>query len=864
MLDKEIIVSETIGLARTGEMVRVGVPCAKGELAGPEGLLIAAPDGRLQPVQTTVLKRWIDGSVQWLIADFAASVTANGASVYRLVSGENENPVLPPGIRIRTGDEIWHVDTGTTVFSIDVREFKPFVQVRVDNREIIKSCACILKISDKSMLVPVVDSISLEIEGPLTAIIRIHGRFGTTDKTAPRFSCRLHFFAGTSCVINEFTVLNPKSANHPGGLWDLGDPASLIFRELAFELDFADGLVDKIICSPERGGPPVACNTPSGCFSIYQESSGGDNWQSPNHRTRNGKVPFTFKGYEIRKDNKLDAAGERAAPVVWCGSKETGVAAVLPRFWQEFPKAIEAGRSDMKISLFPGCHPVYHELQGGEQKTHTVYLDFAASPDGLDWARSPLSVLASPEVYRLSGIFSDLPAAGAADLTDSFISGPDDFLKKREVPDEYGWRNFGDVYADHEAVNHEGELPFISHYNNQYDICAGFYRKSFVTGDPRWCELASDLSRHVLDIDIYHTSRDREEYNRGLFWHTDHYIDAGLSTHRSFSSEHLKKKDPRFCGGGPAAEHCYTTGLMLHYYQTGNPDFRQAVIDLADWVLRSLKGSGTVLAAVKRVPRYFRLLWQAGGDKRLFPRYPLTRGTGNAASACLDAFEVGGGDRFMEHAWQLIHGAVHPYDDIDSRGLLNPEVAWSYTVLLAAVAKFLDKKHALDEFDTRFSYARSCLLAYAEWMRLNEYPYLEKPDMLEYPNETWAAQELRKSVVFYHAARYEQADRQKLFMEQSWRFFVTAQNSLAGYKTSSLTRPVALMLQNGWVESVAAAEPKENSVPAKIPPPVKRGRIPYVTPGSVFLRILHELSLGLRRSSFRQELAWLKSRLHQR
>ena len=39
----------------------------------------------------------------------------------------------------------------------------------------------------------------------------------------------------------------------------------------------------------------------------------------------------------------------------------------------------------------------------------------------------------------------------------------------------------------------------------------------------------------------------------------------------------------------------------------------------------------------------------------------------------------------------------------------------------------------------RYAYGRASLLHYARWMADNEYPYLDKPEILEYPNETWAA-----------------------------------------------------------------------------------------------------------------------------
>ena len=47
----------------------------------------------------------------------------------------------------------------------------------------------------------------------------------------------------------------------------------------------------------------------------------------------------------------------------------------------------------------------------------------------------------------------------------------------------------------------------------------------------------NELANHVVDIDIYHTTRDKAAYCGGLFWFTDHYLDAATSTHRTYSHE---------------------------------------------------------------------------------------------------------------------------------------------------------------------------------------------------------------------------------------------------------------------------------------------------------------------------------------
>src|SRR5207253_3992166 len=117
-------------------------------------------------------------------------------------------------------------------------------------------------------------------------------------------------------------------------------------------------------------------------------------------------------------------------------------------------------------------------------------------------------------------------------LSEAF-DGPRSFFAKRETIDEYSWRNFGDMWADHEEAYADDPRPIISHYNNQYDLLHGLLIQYLRSGDRRWWELADPLARHVLDIDVYRTTRDKAAYNNGMFWHTAHYHAVGRATPRS-------------------------------------------------------------------------------------------------------------------------------------------------------------------------------------------------------------------------------------------------------------------------------------------------------------------------------------------
>lgn len=852
---KELIIHNSSAVERHNEPVRVAVPCERGEFSAATQFAVKNSAGELLPVQAQVLKNWPDDSAKWLLLDFQVTAAGHEKASWWLTTGSSAAPVLP-AVTVDLGENVWQVETGAASFTIDARIYRPFRQVICNGQDVLgRESSCQITNADGHGSLPEIEKIELEDPGPLHAVIAVTGHFEEPAGQGLRFSSRLHFYSGSTQVQVEFTLHNPQAARHPGGLWDLGDPGSVLFRSLAFHFPLKSA--DVLYCVPEPGQKSLMVGTEQ-ALSLYQLSSGGDNWRSPVHRNRIGDVPHHSRGYSVMLADEEVASGERATPLLWCGGHDSGLAVTLPNFWQEFPKGLRISAGQLEVDLFSAEYPDLHELQGGEQKTHMFWLDFSTERDFLAWTPEPLQAVASPEVYRESGVLGDLP--GHDDLVDRFTS-PQELLQKREQIDEYGWRHFGEIYADHEAVGSQKSEPFISHYNNQYDFISGAYRKAFASGDSGWRSIAAELAGHVCDIDIYHTDQDREEYNRGLHWHTDHYLDAGLATHRSCSREHLTQKEPKFCGGGPGAEHCYTTGLALHYFQTGNPDFKQTVIDLADWELLALTGPQTVLAALKRGVDYFNRWRWSRGTMTLFPRFPLTRGTGNAVTACLDSFEVGGGRMYLDRAAELIRHALHPDDDIACRDLLNAETAWSYTVLLVAITKFLDKKCELEEFDQGFAHARMSFLAYADWMAIHEYPYLEKPEILEYPNETWAAQDLRKAVIFYQAARYADTEEQRRdFLEKARFFYDYAENELPNHPSSSFSRPVVLMLQNGWV----GGKLKGNEFsPARFDASMKTNGspVPYLTLGSVVKRVMREVFHVVRQTSLSRELRWLNARL---
>lgn len=789
--------------ARRGEPVTLGVPFPRGACRDSGTLLLRGAGGAAQPLQARVLDRWSDGTARWVLLDFQATVNGEAGDVDLVVGGGDAARGPTPkggGIRVAENDGVVSIETGAASFRVSAESPALVADARVGGERALAGGA--LRIVDAQGGVGRVRwrPPAVEEDGPLRACVRAEGDVrGRGWRLA--LVARLHFFAASPVVRLLLTIRNPRRAAHPGGYWELGDAGSVLLKEASLILRAPGGAPPAAIrCSLEAGEPLEAW---ARSVHVHQESSGGKMWDSPNHVNRDGRVALRFRGYRAA----LDAGrreGLRASPVVLIDRGGVALGAAFPRFWQNFPRAVEATPDQLALSFWPAAHGDLHELQGGEQKTHECFLAFG--PDRvtgvpLEWCRSRLVATAAPECYAASGAVTylslpaDDPRRGYASLVGAAIDGDDTLLGKRERLDEYGWRHFGEIYGDHEAVRQTGSEPLVSHYNNQYDPVAGFAYQFMRSGDARWWTQGDELAAHVVDIDLYHTDEDKAAYNQGLFWHTVHYIDAGKATHRSY---------PRAAGshgGGPASEQNYTTGLALRYFMTGDAAAREAAVGLAQFVIDMDDGSKTVFGWLDH--GYTGLATASGSTLYHGPG----RGSGNSLNALVDGHHLTGDRRFLDKAEQVVRRCVHPRQDIDALELLDAERKWFYTMFLQALARYIDCKAELGEVDAMYAYGRAALLHYARWMAEHEYPYLDKPEILEFPTETWAAQDLRKSEVFDHAARHTSEAERDRFVERAEFFYDYAVSTLSRMPTRTLARPVVLLLSHGFMRAWSASHP---------------------------------------------------------
>ncbi|MEZ5291483.1 MAG: hypothetical protein R2745_10390 [Vicinamibacterales bacterium] len=802
-------------LHERAEPLSFGVPFARGRVTDVDRLVAIA--GGPLPTGARVAERWPDGSVRWAWLDVEAVVPAGGLVLD--VRADVARPAAPM-LDVVAGPRSIAISTARLRIVLDLDHAGLVARLDADGRCAARFGADAVHLIDAGgRSLPVVFSaLAVEHHTALRVVTRASGRAKLGDGAIVNVDVRVTVLAGSTAIGIDLGLHNPRAAVHDGGFWELGDPGSLQLRGAGVSCA-APGAAVRAHLSLADGEPVHPVAVP---LAVTQQGSGGEHWQSRVHVDRDGVVAVDGPGF-VLDANGQRTSGSRAHPWLAIEHEAGRLGVTARRFWQLFPKAIDADAAGrLRVwSLPPGDR--LHELQGGERCHFEWWLDADAAhgADGASWQRRPSTVLPAIEAVAAAEALPALepaPAgpAGALAVYEGLIAaaldGADGFAAKRERIDEYGWRHFGDLYADHENGD-DPALQRVSHYNNQYDAVLGLTLQALRHDDHRWWEMASDLAWHVARVDVYWTSADRAAYNGGTFWHTGHYVDAGKSTHRCYP------RGAGLHGGGPSNEHCYSHGLLLHHLLTGDPLSRAAVVSLGDWVVAMDDG---------RLARW-PLPWLArsatgGASATVSPEYHGPgRGPANAMAALFNAHRLSADPALPAKADELLRRVIHPDDDIAALELLDVERRWSYTVFLQALGRYL-WTHAPD--DGRYAYARASLLHYARWMADHEYCYLDKPEVLEFPTETWAAQDLRKSEVFdlaaYHAP--SEAERSR-FLERARYFHHRSLATLASSPTRTRTRPLVLLLQYGfarpWFERVTAGAPVHPLPAAAWPPPVR-------------------------------------------
>ena len=671
-------------------------------------------------------------------------------------------------------------------------------------------------------------------------------------------------------AVLDIQMRNPNRSHHEKGYWDLGDPGNRQF--LAFEVwiesDEQTTALSKLHLFPGTSGMTEIIPFDRDA-RLVQRASAACTRRAIKNEEREKLEPSSIDSL-IWEDSHLkkSISNARANPLVTAMIGHSNLGLYIPKFWEEFPTAVRRTGNAIVVELVAIADQHTHELQGGESKRFSLELirncktqqspeetqNFSMQTATLRHQIQPWPKL--PEEVIISFCGRSLSMTHWFDqVIKQHIEQPSEFKQKRENIDEYGWRDFGEVWADHEChYQDDFEKPYVSHYNNQYDLVLGFALMWLRSGDQAWFELMNDLARHVVDIDIYSTNEDRPEYNHGMFWHTSHYVDAATSTHRSWSIKNSDPNDPSSLGGGPSAEHCYTTGLALHYLLTGDSDSRNAVTALASWISRYCDGDCTLASLTLHSIRLIRKSWRLEGKSKCAQyRYPLNRATGNRVVAMLDAHYLTGESSWLKECSSVINATFNENDDISARGLCDTEHRWSYVVFLESVMRFLGRKESIGEHDRNYWTARRAFVYYCEWMAEHDGPWIERSEQLEYVNDTWLAQDARRVSLLQGAIARAEYSYVPALKSAAIDIANSVSSGLRKSDSAHYARIQALLM---WNAGASTAQENALNIPTAslVPESHKRQTSVWPSIGRSLLRTIRNFDL-------KQEWRWIKAQI---
>ena len=349
----KIAVSEKYGIARFNEPVTIGIPLRKGLVEDVRMIYLADSQDKTVPFQFKALGYWPDGSVKWLLCDFFVTMSGHSEKEFFIHSSIKPQSFFSP-LYISQTDKTCTVSTGKTLFTLSKKEFKPFISVIIDKKEVIDhtESSCLLTDENGNDYYPVVTKTSVECEGSVRCTVIQQGVFCSKDNSREiDFAARLSFFSKSKLVKIQFILRNARAAEHAGNLWDLGDPSSFFFKKCSINLKLKRSDVFKSKLYLREGALPFVSK--DNVLKIYQDSSGGENWKNSNHIDRTGKIPLSFQGYRVLRDDVIESAGHRTQPLMSLSGNDITVSCVIDKFWQNFPKSIGSQDGILRAGLFP-------------------------------------------------------------------------------------------------------------------------------------------------------------------------------------------------------------------------------------------------------------------------------------------------------------------------------------------------------------------------------------------------------------------------------------------------------------------------------------------------------------------------------
>ncbi|MFB4271955.1 Tat pathway signal sequence domain protein [Nonomuraea sp. GTA35] len=559
-------------LDRPGEQgVTWGVPWPRGTVERGTPFALADGDGRQVPVQSWVTATWPDGSVKWTAHAIGAGPAARG---YRLEPGSE--PAAPGtavtvtregrDLAVSTGVVTWRIGGGAVARSISR-----------GSREIARDVRLISLHQDgptpdegghvaREQAEGVVESVTVEQEGPLRAVVRLEGRHGGRLP----FTVRLYFHAGAEHVrvLHTFIWDGDPERDFLAGL---GLRADVVMRDELHDRHVRLAGGDGFLTEAVRGLTGLRLD-PGEAARRAQVEGRPAGELAPEVASRLHLIPawndYTLDqtsadGYTLRKRTKdghawvTIPAGARSNGYGYVGGVSGGLGFGLRDFWRLHPTRLDVRNAATDVAtatiwLWSPSAPAmdlrfYHDGMGqdtfeeqlegleityedyepgfgdprGIARTHELSLRVHdATPAAHELAahaaamNEPGLLVASPERVREAGVFGvwglpDRVTPAHAEIEDRLDFLFDLYVREREQRRWYGFWDYGDVMHTYDEDRHTWRYDVGGYAwdNSELSPDLWLWLQFLRTGRADVFRFAESMTRHTGEVDVYHLGR---------------------------------------------------------------------------------------------------------------------------------------------------------------------------------------------------------------------------------------------------------------------------------------------------------------------------------------------------------------------
>ena len=201
-------VSAPGGIPKQGFPARCGVPIVAGKVKNVQDIALKAKDGHLVAAQKTVLGKWADESVQWVLLDFPVAPGLEQAEL----AFTKDWAAFDGKVKAAERDGGVHVNTNGVQF--DAKPGDPLSNIQWKGAAKISSVALGIQVKDED-IAGTTESVSVVDDGPFRYTLELEGRFDSLERTVAHYRIYCSAYWNLPYIALELRLFNDTPEDLP-------------------------------------------------------------------------------------------------------------------------------------------------------------------------------------------------------------------------------------------------------------------------------------------------------------------------------------------------------------------------------------------------------------------------------------------------------------------------------------------------------------------------------------------------------------------------------------------------------------------------------------------------------------------------